>query len=98
MACGRCEDCLCGLYAVILKYACVVLCIHNAHALVFSYRGGVGEQRLSEADQMEIWVRLKHWCGSRAHAGAKESRHAIYMLHLRGCLIACLRTWPSGVV
>jgi hypothetical protein len=66
--------------------------------LFFSYRGGVGEQRLSEADQMEIWVRLKHWCGRRAHAGAKESRHAIYMLHLRGCLIACLRTWPSGVV
>jgi hypothetical protein len=76
----------------------VVLCIHNVRAFVFSYRGGVGEQRLSVADLMEIWTRFKHWCRSRAQAGANSARHAIYMLHLRGCLIVCLRIWPLGVV
>ena len=76
----------------------MVLCIHNVRAFVFSYRGGVGEQRLSVADQMEIFVRFKHWCRSRALPGTASARHAIYMLHLRGCLKACLRIGPLGVV
>lgn len=76
----------------------MVLCIHNVRAFVFSYRGGVGEQRLSLADQMEIFFRFKHWCRSRALPGTASARHAIYMLHLRGCLKACLRIWPLGVV
>ena len=72
MACGRCEDFLCGLYAVILKYVCVVLCIHNAHAFAFSYRDCVGEQRLSNK-VVDTLTLLKPWLRSRAVAGANTT-------------------------